>query len=257
MDKKIANNAIVGTMFLFGMIALVFVLFNIGGGGFFKSQLTFYGKFSQVKGLHMGSEVSLSGLRVGVVKGLNITDPKNREITVEMSVSKTVAQYIRTDSVATVKTQGILGDKYIEISIGSLDLPTLNSGDTIPSSEPEDIFAKGGKVVDGISTKFAPGGDVETLLKRLNVIADNLASVTSQLKAGKTGEKLSSSMTHLEEILRKVKAGEGSLGALINDPTVYEDIKAMTGGAKRSAVLQYFMRQFIQDGAKNSTKAKE
>lgn len=251
MDKKIANNAIVGTMFLVGFIAFVFVLFSIGGGGFLRSQLKLFAKFSQVKGLHMGSEVSLNGLRVGVVNALHISDPKTREITIEMSVAKNVAQYLRLDSIATVKTQGILGDKYIEISIGSLDQAQLKDGDTIQSSEPEDIFAKGGKVVDGISTKFAPGGDVETLLKRLNVIAENLVSVTSQLKANKSGEKIAGSLNHMEEILRKIRTGEGSLGALINDPTVYEDIKAMTGGAKRSAVLQYFMRQFIDEGAKD------
>lgn len=251
MDKKLANNAIVGIMFLCGMVAFVFVLFNIGGGGFFHSQLTLYGKFSQVKGLHMGSEVSLNGLRVGVVKGLQITDPKTREITVEMSVDNKIHQYLRIDSVATIKTQGILGDKYIEIAIGSLDQAQLKDGDTLVTSEPEDIFQKGGKVVDGISNKFAPGGDFETLLKRLNVIAENLVSVTSQLKAGKSGEKIAGSLNHMEEILRKIRTGEGSLGALINDPTVYEDIKAMTGGAKRSAVLQYFMRQFIDEGAKD------
>jgi phospholipid/cholesterol/gamma-HCH transport system substrate-binding protein len=251
MDKKIANNVIVGTMFLFGFIAFVFVLFNIGGGGFFRSQLTLFGKFTQVKGLHMGSEVSLSGLRVGVIKGLQITDPKTREITVEMSVSRNVQQYLRRDSVATVKTQGILGDRYIELSIGSFDEPMLEEGAFVVASEPEDIFQKGGKVVDGVANKFGPGGDVETLLKRLNIIADNLVSLTAQLKAGKSGEKISGAVAHMEEILRKVRAGEGSLGALINDPTVYEDIKAMTGGAKRSAVLQYFMRQFIDEGAKD------
>lgn len=256
MDRKLANNAIVGVMFLIGVIAFVFVLFNIGGGGFFRSQLTLYGKFSQVKGLHMGSEVSLNGLRVGVVKSLHITDPKTREITIEMSVSKSSQEYIRADSTATVKTQGILGDKYIEISIGSFDSPVIKDGEFLASSEIEDIFSKGGKVVEGISSKFGPGGDIEALIKHLNILAENLVSVTSQLKAGKSGEKLALSMAHMEEILRKIRMGEGSLGALINDPTVYEDIKAMTGGAKRSSILQYFMNKFIEDGAEEKSKKK-
>ncbi len=56
-------------------------------------------------------------------------------------------------------------------------------------------------------------------------------------------------MDHLEEITRKINSGQGTLGAIINDPTVFEDLKSMMGGAKRSSVLKYFMQKFIQSGS--------
>lgn len=257
MDKKIANNFIVGLMFLSGFVAFLFVLFNIGGGGLLRSQFTLYGKFGHVKGLHMGSEVSLSGLRVGVVKELTVTDKDAKEITVEISVSNNVQQYIRKDSVATIRTQGILGDKYIEISIGNESSGILQNGDTILTSEPEDIFSKGGKAVENISAQFSQGGDLDALIKSLNSVARNLAAITGDMKEGKLGASTSDAAKRLDSILKSVEQGEGTLGALIKDPTVYEDIKALTGGAKRSAVLQYFMRQFIDEGAKEEKQKNE
>src|SRR3954454_3077727 len=115
MDKKIANNIIVGIMVAFGFVAFVFVLFSIGGGSLLKSQFTLYGTFKQVKGLHMGSEVTLGGLRVGVVRSITISNDALRDLIVEMAVTRNVQEYIRKDSIAQIRTQGVLGDKYIEI----------------------------------------------------------------------------------------------------------------------------------------------
>src|SRR5688572_3618059 len=112
MDKKIANNFIVGIMVAIGFAAFVFVLFSIGGGGVLQSQYTLHGVFRHVKGLHMGSEVSLAGLRIGVVRKIRISEENRRDLIVEMSLSRDVQDYIRKDSIAQIRTQGVLGDKY-------------------------------------------------------------------------------------------------------------------------------------------------
>ena len=56
--------------------------------------------------------------------------------------------------------------------------------------------------------------------------------------------------------MSKIDKGKGSLGALINDPTLYEDIKYLMGGAKRSTILKYFMQQFIDEGKTSKPKRK-
>lgn len=250
MDKKIANNIIVGIMVAAGFIAFVFVLFNIGGGGVLKSQYSLYATFHQVKGLHMGSEVSLAGLRIGVVRQITIQGDRNRDLVVELSVSRAVQEYIRKDSIAQIRTAGVLGDKYIEISFGSPDSPVLKHGDNIACEEGEDMFAQGGKIMGGLSKKFSEGGDFDSMMRSLNTVAKNLSVMTTEFRQEKTGEKLGKAVSHMEAILAKVEKGEGTLGGLVTDPTIYEDLKAITGGAKRSAILQYFMKQFIQDGKK-------
>ncbi|MBY0370301.1 MlaD family protein [bacterium] len=256
MDKKIANNIIVGVMVAFGFVAFVYVLFNLGGGSVLKSQYTLYGTFHHVKGLHMGSEVSLSGLRIGVIRKIEIS-PETKELKVEFSVSRDVQEFVRKDSLAQIRTQGVLGDKYIEVSFGSPDQPVLKNGDTIMTNESEDIFAQSGKLVGGLSKKFEAGGDFDSVMQNLSVVTKNLAVLTEDLKKNKTGDKLGQSVAHLEAILGRIDRGEGSLGGLINDPTVYEDLKTMTGGAKRSAILQYFMKQFMDGGKKTAPKEKE
>jgi phospholipid/cholesterol/gamma-HCH transport system substrate-binding protein len=250
MDKKIANNIIVGIMVAVGFIAFVFVLFNIGGGGILKSQFTLYATFRHVKGLHMGSEVSLSGLRIGVVSRITISEANKKDLVVEMSIARNAQQYIRKDSIAQIRTQGVLGDKYIEIGFGSEGSPVLKHGDSITSDEQEDLFSQSGKLVGGLSKKFSEGGDFDSLMQNLNTVSKNLASITTELRQSRTSENLGKSIAHLEAIMGKVNRGEGTLGGLISDPTIYEDVKAITGGAKRSAILQYFMKQFMEEGKK-------
>jgi len=261
MDKKIANNVILGVFVLVGFALFIFLIFNMGSGqGIFSSQFTLYGKFRDVKGLHSGSEISLSGLRIGTVKNISVSNDNEKLLVVEMSVSTNVKDKIRNDSVAKIVTQGVLGDKYIEFSIGTPSFPAIEANSFVQTSEVEDLFTKGGDLVEGISKHFNKGSEFEALIKNLNTASHNLALMTAEMRQskgllhevmnGKSGEKLNKSMSHLENILRKVDNGEGSVGALINDPTVYEDLKSIMGGAKRSSILQYFMRNFREEGAK-------
>ena len=268
MDKKVANNVIVGVFITLGVIAFVFLLFNIGGGvSVFSSQLRLIGRFPQVKGLHQGSEVSLSGLRIGVVKDIKIATDGTKELIVELAISRKFASSLKKNSQATIKTQGVLGDKYIELTIGSEDSPPLKNGDMIDSAEQADLFTKSGNLVTGVSKYFDEEGEITVLLKNLNKLSKNLVELSTQIKSqkgllhemfyGTSGNNLNKSMAKLESILSKIDEGEGTLGAFVNDPGVYEDIKAMTGGAKRSTVLKFFMKQFIDSGEKEAAKDKD
>lgn len=242
MDKKIANNIILGIFLLLGLVAFVYLLFNVGNGkGLFSNQFILYAKFSDVKGLHHGSEVSLSGLRVGAVRRIFVMEGEGKELKVELSIDRDIVKWIRQDSVAMIRTQGVLGDKYVEISIGTGDVPVLEEGALIKSGDEVGIFEKGGNLV-------------ETVTK----LAQNLEAITSDIRRqkkallhefiyGDSGKKLNQSLSRIESILTKIDKGEGTLGALVNDPTVYEDLKQLFGGAKRSSVLQYFIKKTIED----------
>ncbi len=265
MDKKIANNIIVAITVLVGFAGFIFLIFNVDGGGtFFSSQYSLFGKFRQVRGLHYGSEVSLSGLRVGFVKDISISKDDTKELIVEFQIARKMQDRIRQDSTATIKTQGVLGDKYIEISIGSPDREILKPNDPIASAEDEDILSKGGDLVNDLRKQFDKGGELENLFRNLNLAVGNLATITNDIRANKglyhefvggtTGPQINKASYHLSEILRKIDDGEGTLVALINYTSVYEDVKTMLGGAKISNVLRYFMRIFIEDGDKEKSE---
>ena len=267
MDKKLANNLIVGVFIVVGFAGFLFVLFNISGGkGIFSRDYLLYGRFQNVKGLNFGSEVSLAGLRVGTVNKILVAPEGGKELIIEFSVSKGMFDKIREDSIATIKTSGVLGDKYVEISIGDMSKPQIQPGTFIACEEPADFFAKTGNVVENISSQFKTGSNFDHLIANLNRVSANLATLSDEMKqkkgflyeltSGKSGENFSKATEHTESILRKIDKGEGTLGSLINDPTVYEDLKALMGGAKRSAILNYFMRSFIQSGEEEKQKKK-
>ena len=255
MDRRVSHNVLLGIVIAIASIVFVYIIFNIGGGrGIFRSEITLLAKFSHVKGLHYGSEVSLAGLRIGVIGKITVASDESKALTVELSIMKSYRERVRKDSLATIRTQGVLGDKYIEISIGSPDLPLLNDGEWIQTEEPADLFTKGGNLVEDIAKQFNKGGEVDQLVRNLNRLVTNLNTITLDLQQRKTTEKLASSFNHTDAILKKIREGEGTLGALINDPSVYEELKQMLGGAKRSTVLKYFMRQFIESGAEEKKK---
>jgi len=254
MDKKVANNVVVGIFVTAAFMIFVWIIFTMGGGtGFLSSQYSLFGTFSHVKGLHPGSEVSLSGLRIGNIKRIDVSTDGSKSLVVELAINKEIKDKIRQDSVASIKTMGMLGDKYVEISIGVVGDP-LKHKDTIKTEEQADLFTKSGSLVEGIGRQFEKGGNLEQTLRNLSIMSENLAALTSELERGKSFQK---SMAHLENILAKIDRGDGTIGALINDPTVYEDMKSMTGGAKRSTILRYFMRQFIESGEQGKKEEKK
>lgn len=268
MDKKVANNVVVGVFISLGLVAFVFLLFNIGGGSsLFSSQIKLMSRFPQVKGLHQGSEVSLSGLRIGVVKEIKISTDGTKDLLVELAISKKYGNSLRKNSTATIKTQGVLGDKYVEVSIGTEDSPLLKSGDNINSGEQSDFLTKSGNLVSDVSKYFDKEGEITVLLHNLNKLSANLIELTSETKNrkgllheliyGSSGNQFNKSTASLSSILQKIDQGEGTIGALVNDPAVYEDLKAMMGGAKRSTVLKYFMKQFIDSGDKEASSEEE
>lgn len=263
MERNRANQVTVGIFVFLGFILSAYLVFMLGSkSGFFQSNITLYARFKDVKGLHPGSEVSLSGLRVGVVQDILVAEDDSKEMVAILQIVSKAQKKIRSDSKASLKTQGVLGDKYIEISIGSSEAELLKDKDTIQTQETLDLFSKGGSLVDGLSKYLKQGGDIDSLLRNLARFSDNLVQLSNQVKReksilnelfyGTSGKNLNQAIAHLDSILKKIDSGDGTLGSIINDPTVYEEVKAVLGGAKRSSVLKYFMRQFMESSEKEN-----
>jgi len=268
MERQKMNQLLVGVFVILGVSIGVYLIFLMGSkSGFLRSTYQLNARFKDVKGLHPGSEVSLSGLRIGMVKSIHVAHDDSKEMVAVLRVSSEARDQIRADSLATLKTQGVLGDKYIELTIGSSAEPALDSGDTLRTSEPGDIFSKGGNLVEGLSRYLKEGGDLDSLVKNLARFSDNILQLSQQVKReksimneifyGTSGRSLNEALSHLDSIMKKIDSGDGTLGSLVNDPTVYEDVKSVLGGAKRSSILKYFMRQFIESSDKEKEEAEK
>lgn len=128
----------VGLFTILAGIALLYLSIKTTGGTFWErgKQKTVYANFSSVAGVELQSKVRLSGVEIGYVDAIALEDSHAR-VTIKLVRPDAV---IREDSMATIRTEGLLGEKYIEIVQGTPDAPQLQAGATIKRvQEPADI----------------------------------------------------------------------------------------------------------------------
>jgi outer membrane protein OmpA-like peptidoglycan-associated protein len=126
---------IVGTLLI-----LAAGVFLIGDKEFlFSSTFLLKAEFKNVAGLTAGADVRVGGLREGTVQRIELPGRPEEKVTVVMKMHDSTGDIIRKDSVATIKTEGLLGDKYVEISFGSKEAPQVRDGDAIRAASPLDV----------------------------------------------------------------------------------------------------------------------
>jgi len=160
MPRSLITEFRVGLFVSTGLLLAMITIFMIGSENrFFERFYTLYANFETISGLRAGATVQLAGIKAGFVDGILLpADIEKKEITVVLRVRKQFQDRIRGDSVATVETQGLLGDKYIYVTMGSEAQPVLPDKGLIPSKETASIFAladKAGKIMDDIGKYLA------------------------------------------------------------------------------------------------------
>src|SRR6187402_185730 len=160
----------VGAFVLAGLTAMGTVIFMIGDERqIFRSKVPYSSQFEDVAGLRRGSPVRMGGVDVGTVVAVEYgTEATDKNIHVRMTISDTDARRIRKDSVATIEGKGLLGDKMIVVTVGSMAQPALAEGSTIPSQAADDL----GKLM----TRFSNiSGQVEKVVTNLERATNNLS----------------------------------------------------------------------------------
>jgi phospholipid/cholesterol/gamma-HCH transport system substrate-binding protein len=197
---------IVGLFVVASMAALlVMVLIVAQQEGLFQEYVTYRTIFKNVSGLKAGSEVHLAGVTVGNVLTTAI-DPEGN-IVVTFQVLKKNSDRIREDSRSTIGFMGLLGDKSLDLTAGSLSKPAIPPDGLVKAIEPLDITQ--------ILAKAGP------TLEDLQKIINNLVSLTDDLaEPGSDSRKI---LSELRDILSKVNSGKGSIGKMVNDPALYQD----------------------------------
>jgi len=190
----------------------------------FKSTYALKAQFQNVGGLDVGADVRVGGIHKGTVKGIDLPKQPNGKVTVVMDLQNATHDILRQDSQAAIKSEGLLGDKYVEVSFGSNGAEKLNDGDTIASAPPldiSDLFAKANQLLDS---------SAET--------ASNLQSITA-----------------------KINSGKGSVGAFINDKTIFNqatkaatNLQEDTEAVKHNFLVRGFFKNRGYEDAEELTK---
>jgi phospholipid/cholesterol/gamma-HCH transport system substrate-binding protein len=191
------QNFRVGVFIVVTLACLSVMVFLIGSReSLFRSGYKVRSDFDNVSGLNEGADVRVGGIRKGSVKSIQLPKEPNGKVVVLMDMEKETQSIVKVDSLAAIKSEGMLGDKYVEISFGSVDAARLRGGETIASQPPldiSDLFAKTNQILD--TTQGA---------------LTNVVSLTS----------------NINDISGKINHGQGTVGALINDKTIYNQAAA-------------------------------
>lgn len=253
-----SNTFIVGLFVTLGfMVSSVFIVF-MGGASFLSGDSKVTTVFGDVAGLNVGAPVFYNGLQVGRVSSKYFPPIGESGVVVELSIYDKDVPRIAKDSTVEIATQGMLGDKAIMITAGQSKEPILD-GQKMESRDAKDLseyLSKGETVVDSINQLTASlNAIVGELHKsgRLPSILKNLDELTAGLNQsfGKENDDLRVAMKSLKNVLTKVDQGKGTLGALVNDSSLHEDMKILLGGAQRSKLVRFMLRQAIsaEEGA--------
>lgn len=135
--KKYSNETIVGIFVIVGLLCVGYMTVKLGNVSLFGDDAyPLYAKFNSVTGLRVGNPVEMLGIEIGRVAGFRM-DQENQVAVVELKIKRDIKVY--DDAIASIKTAGLIGDKYVSIDAGGSD-ELLKPGDTITDTEsPVDI----------------------------------------------------------------------------------------------------------------------
>ncbi len=234
----------VGILVLLALGILILVIFTLSGDikiPGFSTKAIVKTDMASVDGLRKGAEVRLSGLKVGSVKEINFTnqipsDP-NSQSTIEIVMEidgkldgRPAIERIRTDSLAVLKSAGVLGDNIVDITPGTLNGQPIKDGDRIKSREQKSV----GDIINA----------AQTAVSNLNVISDDVKAMTGNLRQGRgsMGKFLSDETFYLdldktvrqaENLMSDIRQGDGTIGKLVKDPVLYEQASETVAQLRR------------------------
>lgn len=218
-----------GIFILVGISLFVLGIFIIGKQkNLFNPVFKLTANFRNVSGLQVGNNIRFSGINIGTVDNVLIINDST--VKVEMLIKKDVQKFIKTDTKASVGSEGIIGDKIVALSQGNNSNKAVKEGQMIASTEPI---------------------ETDAIMKSVKVTADNAAVATAEIAI----------------LLKKINKGEGTLGRLIQDKTMAENIDKTIVNLKKSskglsenmeaAKSNFLLRGYFRKKEKKAAKAKE
>jgi phospholipid/cholesterol/gamma-HCH transport system substrate-binding protein len=196
-----------GAFIVFTTAILVAGIFIIGGKQYlFSSTYQLKAQFDNVVGLDPGADVRVGGVHSGTVRNIILPHRPGEKVTVVMDMGKSTHEIIKRDSIASIETEGLLGNQYLAISFGTEGKADVRDGDLITSQPPLEM---------------------SDLFKKTNVILD------SSQQAIQNATRATAS---LQSISAKIDAGQGTAGALVNDKELYANL-SQTSSAMRETMV--------------------
>jgi phospholipid/cholesterol/gamma-HCH transport system substrate-binding protein len=238
----------IGLFLTFGIGLFTAILFLIGNRyDVFGKHVEYYAEFSDIGGLPRGAQVWVSGIEAGEVKGIEIPTSPASKFRLKLQVRVNARGIIRTDSLVSIRTEGIVGDKFVFIKEGSSAAAEAPDGSTLPSKEPFDLtvaLEKGTALLDKSSTLVDNlQGSVTDLHGRLDVALDSVTKTVNHVNGLVTDvqpdiKKLAGNASQITDtingIVSDLNAGKGPIGLLLKDEATRKQLQETLANAQQA-----------------------
>ena len=252
----------VGLFVLVGLLILAVAIFYVTGAGVFGPKYRLKTFMPEVSGLATGAPVRLDGVEIGNVERISIVPREHgkppdhmHNIEVDMRLDRRYQNDILTDSAATLVTEGLLGNRYVNIQRGYTGVP-IKDGQAIPATEEKAIKEVVERSADVLANLNVLSDDVKDLIagvragrgtlgklltddqayKHLNSILAKGDEIASTVQSGQgtvgklvmtdeMGNKVENTLDQFNTMLADLRAQKGTLGKLLYDPTLYDQAK--------------------------------
>jgi len=220
----------VGTLVIIALAALTALIFLMtnNAGGVWSGRMTLRSYFENSAGLKVGAPVNLEGVTIGNVKAILI-DPSRGLTPVEvvMRVNREKGKNIKADSKSSLETVGVLGDTVVDIDSRRATGPDIQNNAELPTTETPSLQ-------DVIQASQGTIEQLNVILAKVDKIADALStdkgSIGALINDKTVYNKGLATLNELSALVDKVSSGQGSIGKLVNDDTLYDDLKSATKG---------------------------
>ncbi len=187
-----------GIFVFIGFVLIVTAIFLIGNKeSMFSKTLNIHAYFKSIEGLRKGSQVRLSGIDVGTVSDIQIVSNEKGQVDVTIRLREEIRKFIKTNTKATIETEGLVGNKVITLILDNEPAPRIEDGGTIIGVDP-----------------FAFG----VIIQEVEGTVNNIKNLSKSLA----------------DMIEKVDNGQGSLGKLINDNDLYNNTNLLIVTADKS-----------------------
>jgi phospholipid/cholesterol/gamma-HCH transport system substrate-binding protein len=212
---------IVGAFVIAGLALFTTGLFMIGNRHeAFARHVELYAEFANLSGITQGAKVQVAGMDAGQVQGVEIPDAPPAKFRVKIRLTEKLRGLVRTDSVVTIGTEGVVGNRFLAISAGTARAPVAAPGATLAGVEPTDISALLDQAKGAI-------GNIDTTVLNANNLVTNANGLITTLggNLNSTVTEVKTTVSNANELIAGIKEGRGPAGMLLRDEALADQVR--------------------------------
>ena len=236
--REIALKFRVGVFVLVALAVFLGLVYALGARArLFEARYTIHADFTEVGGLVEGATVRLAGVQIGRVTGVHLPGEPGGKVRVDLTIARRYSDRIRKNSIARIETQGLLGDKIVEITVGQATAPPVAPGEVLAARDPADfgrVIAAGAETAKDVGALAAALRETAEMVNQSKLIEDaattvnKLGRVVDQVEHGRGWahtlvyeeplalRRLNELIATTQTLVERVEKGQGAAGVLVS-----------------------------------------